>query len=116
MPSRFGELERVGTNSIQAKSVRVQINYKHCWLPAIEIVKKVPRFFIMDHQRPKIKFKRNHSSAEDLIVDKILATSMIGSFGRERFKDVYDLGMLSKSNLGNSIIHNKWNLLVGDRI
>ena len=111
MPSRFGELERVGDNRIQAKSVRIQINYKHSWLPAIKIVKKEPRFFIMDHQKPKIKYKLNHSSPEDLIVDKILATSLIGSFGRERFKDVYDLGMLLENDFETSIIHDKMGLI-----
>ncbi|MBU4490884.1 MAG: nucleotidyl transferase AbiEii/AbiGii toxin family protein, partial [Euryarchaeota archaeon] len=36
MPSRFGEYEHVAGTDVQAKSIRVQINFKHAWLPAIK--------------------------------------------------------------------------------
>ena len=45
MPSRFGELERMGDKTIQGKSIRVQINYKHSWLPALKPLMKIPEFF-----------------------------------------------------------------------
>jgi predicted nucleotidyltransferase component of viral defense system len=111
MPSRFGERERIGEYTIQAKSIRVQINHKHSWLPAVKKIKKEPRFFIMDYQKPRYKIKLKHSSAEDLVVDKILATSNIGPFGRERFKDAYDLGMLFKNKLNLSLVHKKLDLI-----
>ena len=111
MPSRFGERERIGDYTIQAKILRVQINYKHSWLPAVKKIKKEPRFFITDYQKPKAKIKFCHSSIEDLVVDKILATSNIGPFGRERFKDAYDLGMLFRNKLNLSLIHKKLDLI-----
>jgi predicted nucleotidyltransferase component of viral defense system len=45
MPSRFGEYERVSGNDVQAKSIRVQVNYKHSWLAAIKKVMKPVQFF-----------------------------------------------------------------------
>ncbi len=111
MPSRFGELEKVGDNRIQAKSIRVQINYKHSWLPAMQTIMKAPEFFILDYQHPKKKVTFNHSSLEDLIVDKILATTVTNTFGRERFKDVYDLGMLLKNDFDTTQILKKLELV-----
>jgi hypothetical protein len=111
MPSRFGELERKGDYIIQAKSLRVQINYKHSWLTAVHKILKEPRFFIMDYQKPKNKITLSHSSAEDLVVDKILATSNIGPFGRDRFKDAYDLGMLFRDKLDITLVHKKLDLV-----
>jgi hypothetical protein len=48
MPSRFGEYERVSGKDVQAKSIRVQVNYKHSWLPAIKKVMKPVQFIITE--------------------------------------------------------------------
>lgn len=112
MPSRFGELERMGDKTIQGKSIRVQINYKHSWLPALKPCLKNPEFFIFDHEKPKKSGKILHSSIEDLIADKILALSMVGPFGRERFKDVYDLAMITVKGFDADLVAEKL-VLVG---
>ncbi len=95
MPSRFGEFERTGGVDIQSKSIRIQVNYKHSWMPALKIVEKDIALFVQDAQKPVRNVKFAHASPEDLFADKILATGNIGPFGRERFKDVYDLIVLS---------------------
>ncbi|MDD5503088.1 MAG: nucleotidyl transferase AbiEii/AbiGii toxin family protein [Candidatus Thermoplasmatota archaeon] len=95
MPSRFGEFERAGDVDVQSKSIRIQVNYKHSWMPALNTVEKEVAFFVQDAQKPAMPVKFVHASPEDLFADKILATSNIGPFGRERFKDVYDLIVLS---------------------
>ena len=100
MPSRFGEHERVGQYLLQAKSLRVQINYRHAWLPAIEPVVREPAFFILEHQRPDRDVRATHSSIEDLIVDKLLTLTNVSPFGRQRFKDLYDLAMLLRLDQG----------------
>ncbi|MCK4614780.1 MAG: nucleotidyl transferase AbiEii/AbiGii toxin family protein [Thermoplasmata archaeon] len=111
MPSRFGELERSGDKSIQAKSIRVQINYKHSWLPALNPIRKVPGFFIFEHQKPLKQVRIMHSGIEDLIADKTLALSMVGPFGRERFKDVYDLAMLLEREFDPGLVMKKLELV-----
>ena len=111
MPSRFGELERMGDTTIQAKSIRVQINYKHSWLPALKPFLKEPEFFIFEYQKPLRNEKVMHSSVEDLIADKILALSMVGAFGRERFKDVYDLATITTLDFDVDVVLEKLKLV-----
>ena len=94
MPSRFGEMLKVGNQRVQGMDQRIQIHYKNAWLPAISTIRKEPSFLILDHEAPLETCEVIHSSKEDLIADKILATSNVHGFGRERFKDVYDLGVL----------------------
>ncbi|MBN2013956.1 MAG: nucleotidyl transferase AbiEii/AbiGii toxin family protein [Candidatus Altiarchaeota archaeon] len=88
MPSRLGEYVKAGELEVQAKNMKIQVNYKHAWMPAIKTIDKKPRFFILEHQKMK-GFTYPSSSLNDLIADKILATTK--ETGRERFKDVYDL-------------------------
>jgi len=114
MPSRFGELERIGDKTIQAKSIRIQINYKHSWLPALKPCMKIPEFFIFEHEKPLKCEKIAHSSLEDLIADKILALCMVGPFGRERFKDVYDLAMITMEDFNVGVVQEKL-VLVGKK-
>ena len=111
MPSHFGEIERMGDRTIQAKSVRIQINYKHSWLPALRPVLKVPDLFVFEYQQPVRMREISHASREDLIADKILALSMVGPFGRERFKDVYDLGMITTRDFDTATVVEKLELV-----
>jgi predicted nucleotidyltransferase component of viral defense system len=104
MPSRFGEYELVAKKEVQAKAIKVQINYKHSWLPAIKKVMKSVEFFITEVE-PVKRIIFPHASIEDLIVDKILATNE--HTGRERFKDIYDLIVLFGLNYEKTLINNK---------
>ncbi len=110
MPSRFGEYERVSGKDVQAKSIRVQVNYKHSWLPAIKKVMKPVVFFITE-VAPVNVVVFPHESIEDLIVDKLLATNE--HTGRERFKDVYDLMVLLGLGYDRTLINNKLALIAG---
>ncbi len=110
MPSSFGEYERVSGKDVQAKSIRVQVNYKHSWLPAIKKVMKPVEFFITEVASVnEVVFP--HESIEDLIVDKLLATNE--HTGRERFKDVYDLMVLLDMGYDRILINNKLELIAG---
>ncbi len=109
MPSRFGEYERAGGSDVQAKSIRVQINYKHAWLPAIKKVVKPVEFFIKSEALPGEEVIFPHASIEDLIADKILATEE--HTGRERFKDVYDLMVLLALDFDRTLVINKLTLI-----
>jgi len=104
MPSRFGEYERVAGSDVQAKSIKVQINYKHSWLPAIKKVMKPVEFFVTE-VTPVKAVVIPCASIEDLIVDKLLATNE--HTGRERFKDVYDLMVLLSLDYDRTLINNK---------
>jgi len=108
MPSRFGEYERVSGKDVQAKSIRVQVNYKHSWLPAIKKVMKPVEFFITE-VAPVNAVVFPHESIEDLIADKLLATNE--HTGRERFKDVYDLMILLDLGFDRSLINDKLALI-----
>ncbi|MCX9009943.1 MAG: nucleotidyl transferase AbiEii/AbiGii toxin family protein [Candidatus Methanoperedens sp.] len=108
MPSRFGEYERVAGKDVQAKSIRVQINYKHSWLPAIKKVTKPVEFLVME-AAPVKAVVIPHASIEDLIVDKLLATNE--HTGRERFKDVYDLMVLLSLDYDRTLVNNKLALI-----
>ncbi|PKP60338.1 MAG: hypothetical protein CVT88_03415 [Candidatus Altiarchaeales archaeon HGW-Altiarchaeales-1] len=82
---------------IPGETIKVQINFKH-EIPAFKSIEKEYCSFIYLSPDLKEKVKFTHLSPEDLIADKILATAKyeeIG-FGRERFKDVFDIGMLLK--------------------
>jgi predicted nucleotidyltransferase component of viral defense system len=94
MPSRFGQTENADGARVQSKSVRVQINYHHAWLPALSIIDREVDLFVNDLIRPISEVVFPHSSKGDLLADKVVATSNVGVFGRERFKDIYDLGSL----------------------
>lgn len=109
MPSRFGEYEHVAGNDVQAKSIRVQINCKHAWLPAVKKVVKPVEFYIMEEAVPRDVVVFPHSSIEDLIADKIMATEE--HTGRERFKDVYDLMVLFNLDFDKTIVNNKLALI-----
>lgn len=111
VPSKFGEFEKAGGNLIQSKSLRVQINYKHSWLPCVRPIEKMFEPFILGYQTPKTTTQFVHSSPEDMFVDKILTTSNIGDFGRERYKDVYDLYQLSSIITDHDIILKKLDLI-----
>ncbi len=113
MPSRFGEYEHVAGNDVQAKSIRVQINCKHAWLPAIKKIVKPVVFFIMEEAVPVEMVVFPHSSIEDLIADKIMATHV--HTGRERFKDVYDLMVLFNLDFDRTIVNNKLALIAKKR-
>lgn len=110
MASRFGEYERVSGRDVQAKSIRVQINYKHSWLPAIKKVMK-PVEFLITEVSPLNAVVFPHESVEDLIADKLLATNE--HTGRERFKDVYDLMVLLDLDYDRVLINDKLALIAG---
>ncbi len=105
MPSRFGEYEHVAGSDVQAKSIKVQINYKHAWLPAIKKVVKPVEFFIAGEAVPREAVVFPHESIEDLIADKIMATEE--HTGRERFKDIYDLIILLDLNFDKDLVTKK---------
>ena len=111
MPSRFGETELVDGSRIRARSLRIQINRKHPWLPSIKPVTKTPSLFITQFQRPREVFDLVHSSKEDLLADKILASCNVEGFGRERFKDVYDMGFLLRSDLESGLVCKKLDMI-----
>lgn len=111
MPSRFGEMELVKDQRIQTKSVRLQISRKNVKLPAFRTVKKQPYFFIQKYQTPKKVFEIIHLSKEDLIADKILASCNVEGFGRERFKDIYDLGFLLRAEFESEIVMKKLDII-----
>lgn len=107
MPSRFREMVKVGDHRVQGIDLRIQINYKNAWLPAISPIMKEPSFLILDHGPPLERYEFIHSSKEDLIADKILATCNVHGFGRERFKDVYDLGILLSIEKETALVLDK---------
>ncbi|MGA1822844.1 MAG: nucleotidyl transferase AbiEii/AbiGii toxin family protein [Thermoplasmatota archaeon] len=111
MPTRFNEMIKVGNDSIQGIDQRIQINFKNAWLPAIKPISKDAAFIIVEFERPEFKTNVIHSSVEDLIADKILATCNVHGFGRERFKDVYDLEMLLDLDRDNELIMKKLSLI-----
>jgi len=61
----------------------------------------------MQFQQPREIFDLVHSGKEDLLADKILATSNVEGFGRERFKDVYDMGSLLRPDMETGLICKK---------
>lgn len=109
MPSRFGEYEHVAGSDVQAKSIRVQINFKHAWLPAIKKVVKPVEFFIAGEAAPGEAVVFPHESIEDLIADKIMATEE--HTGRERFKDIYDLMVLLALDFDRTLVTKKLDLI-----
>lgn len=98
LPTKLNEFIKINQTSIQAKKTQIQINYRHSWLPAVQIRKQSLNLF------PSEFLHSNHSvftpiaSPGDLISDKILTLTQVRDFGRERLKDVYDLMNLSKLN------------------
>ena len=88
---RLKELKKI----IQGEVIKVQINFKH-EIPAFKSIEKEYCSFIYLNPDLKEKVIFTHLSVEDLVADKILATAVHEEivFGRERFKDVFDIGML----------------------
>lgn len=111
MPTRFNEMIKVGNDRIQGIDQRIQINFKNAWLPSVKPVRSEPDFVILKYEKPQFKAEVIHSSIEDLIADKILATCNVHGFGRERFKDVYDLGMILDLKRDNELIMRKLSLI-----
>jgi predicted nucleotidyltransferase component of viral defense system len=107
MPTKFGDLELIKDKDVQAKTLKVQINYKHAWLPAIKKVTRPVDFFIMKYQSPKHKVQVVHSSAEDLIADKMVAISRANPSHREKFKDVYDIWALLQEQRDGKLVMEK---------
>lgn len=97
MPSRLNEFIKYQDILVQGKKMRLQFNYKHAWMPAFqenrEEIKIFPSRFLSKIDK---SYKFNFCSPGDLIADKILTLTQVGYFGRERFKDVYDLIVLVK--------------------
>ncbi len=113
MPSRLGEYTKTGKYEVMGKNIKIQINYKHAWLPALKIIDKEPRFFILKYQKMKKKYVYPSSSLEDLIADKILATMEEKEGGRERLKDIYDLMVLFRIKHRKEKILDKLELIAG---
>ena len=111
MPTRFNEMIRIGEGTIPGIEQRIQINYKNSWLPAINPVTKEPEFVILGYEKPLSRTVVIHSSIEDLIADKILATCNVHGFGRERFKDVYDLGMILYRDREDDLVARKLSMI-----
>lgn len=111
MPSRLGEYTKAGEYEVLGKNIRIQINYKHAWLPALKIINKEPGFFILKYQKMKKKYVYPSMSPEDLIADKILATMEETKGGRERLKDVYDLMVLLKIKHSKEKIKEKLEII-----
>lgn len=76
---------------VQGRLSRVQINYGHHEMPAIQPEDTTVAFFTQPALAPLEQVRARCSSVHDLVADKILATTRHGGFGRERFKDLYDL-------------------------
>lgn len=90
------------------QSIKVQVNVKHKELPAMKILSKTINSFIYDIcllEEEEVRF--DCSSPEDLFADKIIASAASIGTGREKFKDVYDMGMLLTLNLNFDLVFKK---------
>ena len=97
MPSRLNEFIKFQETLVQGKKMRIQINYKHAWMPALKTKRrKISIFPVKYISTIDTSYKINICSTGDLLADKILTLTQIGHFGRERLKDVYDLILLTK--------------------
>ncbi len=109
---RLKELEQ----RIPGEVIKVQINFKH-EIPAFKSIDKEYCSFIYLNPDLKEKVTFTHLSHEDLIADKILATAKHGkiAFGRERFKDVFDIGMLLEyCDINFNLINKKLEYISGE--
>lgn len=110
VPTKLNEFIKIGEKVIQGKKTKIQINYKHSWLPGIEIRKEKINLFPNEIVKPIKSVTVPIESPGDLIADKILTLTQLGDFGRERLKDVYDLinlGALQKEKGKFSIASQK---------
>lgn len=80
-----------GALRVQGRLSRVQINYRHHRLPALQSRTTEVAFFTQPRFLPDHAVQATRASSSDLVADKILATTRHDGFGRERFKDIYDL-------------------------
>lgn len=107
-----------GDVRIQATFSKIQINYHHSRMPALRSSLEEVVFFPQIRFQPVIPVRAERSSIEDLVGDKILATTRYDGFGRERFKDLYDLVALR--HLGTvdlAVVHEKLSRIRGaDRV
>ncbi len=97
---------------------RVQINYNHADLPALRPEQAEATFFTQPRFSPRHPVMTVRASVHDLTADKVLATTRHDGFGRERFKDVYDLVTLRRSGLVDlGVVGEKLEGIVGrDRL
>ena len=108
LPTKLNEFIKMEQKSIQAKKTKIQINYKHSWLPAIEIKESALNLFPSKFLLAKNNVIVPCASPGDLICDKILTLTQVKDFGRERLKDVYDLiNLLHVKETGKYTIANK---------
>ena len=79
------------TVRVQGRLSRVQIAYGHHEMAALHPTRAEVRFFTQPSFEPRRPVTVTRGSVHDLAADKILATTRHDGFGRERFKDIYDL-------------------------
>lgn len=91
LPTKLNESVKIGNSIIQGKKTKIQINYKHSWLPAQDPVILSLKLFPSHFLQTEFSITPTMSSPGDLICDKILTLTQVKDFGRERIKDVYDL-------------------------
>ena len=96
LPTKVNEFIKVGNTIIQGKKMKVQINYKHAWLPALKTISVEPKLLPHNYLRTAKSITVQIASVGDLICDKLLTITQVGNFGRERIKDIYDLVMLTR--------------------
>lgn len=97
---------------------RVQINYNHADLPALRPERVEATFFTQPRFSPRQQVMAVRASIHDLTSDKVLATTRHDGFGRERFKDVYDLVTLrGTGSVDLGMVSEKLGRIVGrDRL
>jgi hypothetical protein len=125
LPTPFDELliVRAGTFPAQEEDIRiqgrlsrVQINYRHTEFPALKTDQGPVRFFTQPGFEPPHPIHIQRASIPDLVADKILATTRHEGFGRERFKDVYDLVALRHLGATDPLdVQQKLNRIVGSQ-
>lgn len=98
LPTKLNEYVKIGQSIIQGKKTKIQINYKHSWLPAQAPVKLQIKLFPTYYLQTNYSMALTMSSPGDLICDKILTLTQVKDFGRERIKDAYDLYNLTRLN------------------
>ena len=103
-----GALPGTGAMRVQGRLSRVQINTRHHTLPALEASTQDVAFFTQPRLQPDHVVTIRRASAPDLVADKILATTRHDGFGRQRFKDVYDLiALRHHGNIDLDKVHKK---------
>ena len=67
LPTKFNEFVKINQTSIQAKKTKIQINYRHSWLPAIKIIKQALNLFPSEFIKTKQSILTPIASLGDLI-------------------------------------------------